>query len=65
VLLGCIADVLRDRRRVAVALRDLRRSSWPKVHLQALRRWERWLARSMRTLELAWAGCVLPEAFLT
>ncbi len=65
VLLGCLADVLRDRRRVAVALSDLRRSCWPKVHLQVLRRCERWLAASMRTLELAWACCVLPEEALT
>ena len=65
VLLGCIADVLRGRRRVAKALRDLRRSCWPKRDLRALRFAEQWMAASMRTLELAWACCVLPEASLT
>lgn len=65
ILLGCLAEVMRRRRCVAAALRKLRRSSGPRLHLLALRRCERWLAASMRTLELAWDCCVRSEEGLT
>lgn len=65
ILLVCIADVMRARRYVAWALWDVRRSCRPAFSLRVARRYERWLAASMRTLELAWECCVRPAEGLT
>jgi hypothetical protein len=59
LLLACIGDVTRDRRRVAQAWRALRRSSHGiSVLSQRLWRWQKRLARSIETLAMLWALCV-------
>jgi hypothetical protein len=59
LLLACIGDVSRDRRRVAQAWRAVRRSSHGiSVRCQQLWRWQKRLARSIETLAMLWALCV-------
>ena len=59
LLLGILADVSRDRRRVAQAWRAVRRSSHGiSVLSQRLWRWQKLLARSIETLAMLWALCV-------
>lgn len=57
LILACIGDVTRDRRRVAQAWRAVRRSS-SSVLSQRLWRWQKRLARSVETLAMLWALCV-------
>lgn len=57
LLLAILADVSRDRRRVAQAWRAVRRSS-SSVMSQRLWRWQKRLARSIETLAMLWALCV-------
>jgi hypothetical protein len=57
MILACIGDVTRDRRRVAQAWRAVRRSS-SSVRSQQLWRWQQRLARSVETLTMLWALCV-------
>lgn len=57
LLLACIVDVTRDRRRVAQAWRAVRGSS-SSVLSQRLWRWQKHLARSVETLAMLWALCV-------
>ena len=59
LLLACIVDVTRDRRRVAQAWRAVRRSTCnSSVLSQRLWRWQKHLARSVETLAMLWALCV-------
>jgi hypothetical protein len=59
LLLAILADVSRDRRRVAQAWRAVRRSSHGiSVLSQRLWRWQKRLARSIETLAMLWSLCV-------
>jgi hypothetical protein len=59
LLLAILADVSRDRRRVAQAWRAVRRSSHGiSVRCQQLWRWQKRLAHSIETLAMLWALCV-------
>lgn len=56
LILACIGDVTRDRRRVAQAWRAVRGSS-SSVLSQRLWRWQKRLARSVEFLAMLWALC--------
>lgn len=56
LILACIGDVTRDRRRVAQAWRAVRGSS-SSVLSQRLWRWQKRLTRSVETLAMLWALC--------
>lgn len=63
LILGCLADVRRDRARVAQCwcyVRDPR--SLPLLWARKLRAAMRWLESSERLLVLAWDCCVQREA---
>lgn len=58
LILACIGDVLRDRRRVAQAWRAVRRSTCnSSVLSRRLWRWQKRLARSVEFLAMLWALC--------
>lgn len=59
LILACIGDVTRDRRRVAQAWRAVRRSTCnSSVLSQRLWRWQKRLTRSVEFLTMLWALCV-------
>jgi hypothetical protein len=57
LLLAILADVSRDRRRVAQAWRAVRRSSHG-ISVLSQRRWQKRLAHSIETLAMLFALCV-------
>lgn len=62
LILGCVADVARGRVRLAAALRVLRRSAFPALSFQNVRRWQLWLSRAEEVLTLAFECCVMRDA---
>lgn len=57
LILACMGDVTRDRRRVAQAWRAVRRAG-STVHSTRLWYWQKRLARTVDTLAACWALCV-------